>query len=954
LIICFVKDLKDCNLDNKLLSKKQTTPHCMALSPDISVLMQRVEKLEREVHMLREINNKLNSVVDNTPASVVITDYNGLIEYVNPAFTEVTGYSEDEAIGMHTRVFKSGLHPAKYYEEMWKALKAGNVWCGEFYNKKKNGEHYWEDQHIAPVVSDNGEIKNFVAIKIDITLQKLNEEKLRSNVEILRQLAHNLPVAISYSSLKGEVLYINKTFTQIFGYSLSDVQTVNDWFSKAYPNESYREKYKVIWEKDIAAFNTSGIPIAREYIITCKDLTEKTIELSFSIQDDYLYVVFVDLTERKKAENILKADEVRLESLMRLSEVQPTSLHDYLDIALEEAIKLLDSKIGYIYFYNEKSEEFTLNTWSKSAMAECEIREKKTLYNLKETGIWGEVVRQRKPIMVNNFQQPSELKKGYPEGHVVIQNFISIPVFSDGEIVAVIGLANKESGYSDTDLIQLNLFAQSLWITVSKKRAEEELYTSKQMLQLILDNIPQRVFWKDKNSVFLGANMQFAKDAGLSDQSALIGKSDFDMIWRTNAEKYRADDNSVIQSGKSKLNFEEEQNWATGESLWLRTSKVPLTDINGEVFGVLGTYEDITEVKQAENALKERTEELNRFFNVALDLLCIASMDGYFIQLNKSWESTLGYSEEELKSKSFLEFVHPDDLEGTLKAISTLSESKPVVGLVNRYKCKDGSYKWIEWRSAPANNLIYAAARDITDRKMYEQQLKELNATKDKFFSIIAHDLKNPFNAMLAMSNLLFEKPDEFNKSQIIEFGKLMNETTRSAFDLLDNLLQWSQSQTGHIDFYPQNYLLKDVVSQSIKVVDLQAINKQVTLEIRVDDSIVIFADLNIIKTVLRNLISNGVKYTNAGGTVIVYANKIDGGVEVVVKDTGVGIAPEAIAKIFRIDSKYTTLGTAKEAGTGLGLVLCKEFIGMHNGKIWVESVKGEGSEFKFFLPGKL
>jgi PAS domain S-box-containing protein len=261
-----------------------------------------------------------------------------------------------------------------------------------------------------------------------------------------------------------------------------------------------------------------------------------------------------------------------------------------------------------------------------------------------------------------------------------------------------------------------------------RRRVEEELRSSQAMFQLVLDTIPARVFWKDRRSVYLGCNQLFAHDAGLSSPDEIVGKEDSELVWREQADAYRADDRAVMTTGRPKIGYEEEETTPQGTRIWLRTSKVPLFDQQGDVIGVLGTYENIMAHKQAEEALLRTTQELDRFFSLTLDLLCIADTDGRFLRLNQAWEDTLGYSVEELEGRELIELVHPEDRQATLEAVRRLAEGQSVMDFVNRYRRKDGAYRWIEWRSVSyQGKWIYAAARDITGRIQGEHELRTQN-----------------------------------------------------------------------------------------------------------------------------------------------------------------------------------------------------------------------------------
>jgi len=237
--------------------------------------------------------------------------------------------------------------------------------------------------------------------------------------------------------------------------------------------------------------------------------------------------------------------------------------------------------------------------------------------------------------------------------------------------------------------------------------------------------------------------------------------------------------------------------------------------------------------------------------------------------------------------------------------------------------------------------------------KIYNE-LHELNASKDKFFSIIAHDLKNPFSSIIGFSEMLIE---EINSNDLSTAGKYATQINTSAvqtFRLLENLLEWANSQRGKISFKPQEINLEDILNEEFLTVNDAANSKNIELKSSVPEKLVVFADRNMIKTILRNLISNAIKFTYKNGKVDVKAIARDNEVEIAVSDNGIGINKDTIAKLFRIDANLSTRGTENENGTGLGLFLCKEFVEKHGGKIWVESESGKGSIFKLILPSAI
>lgn len=266
--------------------------------------------------------------------------------------------------------------------------------------------------------------------------------------------------------------------------------------------------------------------------------------------------------------------------------------------------------------------------------------------------------------------------------------------------------------------------------------------------------------------------------------------------------------------------------------------------------------------------------------------------------------------------------------------------------------------KWIRLSGyfIPAEGLVPDHATgvmvDITEEKYFNQKLKDANFTKDKFFSIIAHDLRSPFTSILGFSRLLNEEYDDFSDDDRKMMIKQILSSTESTFQLLDNLLTWARSQLGRTTFNPESFEIENLMIETLNQSIPQAKIKGITLKAMVNEKTKVMADINMIRTVLRNLISNAIKFSYEGSSVIVAASKEKEYVTVSVSDSGTGIEPKTLKALFSLDEKVTSVkGTANEKGTGLGLILCKEFIEKNGGSITVTSKVGEGSKFSFCLP---
>lgn len=275
----------------------------------------------------------------------------------------------------------------------------------------------------------------------------------------------------------------------------------------------------------------------------------------------------------------------------------------------------------------------------------------------------------------------------------------------------------------------------------------------------------------------------------------------------------------------------------------------------------------------------------------------------------------------------------------------------------------EGEIVWIHFESIPMplenGEVIWTGMLyDITEHKKTEQRLKiktealaKANAEKDKFFSIIAHDLRSPLNSIFGLSRILVEQIQQKDFEKVAAHSEVINQTSQNAIDLLMNLMEWSQSKTGMMKYNPDYFDMKDIIEENLFVFTDIAEQKSIILNSSLSSTIPVYADKDMINTIVRNLVSNAVKFTNQGGIINISTRINIEQVTVSIRDTGVGMSTSFIEKIFSMDENCSTLGTQNETGTGLGLVLCREFIEKHKGKIWIESMPGKGSVFYFTIP---
>lgn len=508
-----------------------------------------------------------------------------------------------------------------------------------------------------------------------------------------------------------------------------------------------------------------------------------------------------------------------------------------------------------------------------------------------------------------------------------------------------------------------NLYAVGLFRDITeRKRTAEMLSYERTLFRTIIDLMPDAIYAKDIEGRKTLCNLREIQLTGKNFEAELIGKTDFDLYPKSVAKHSWDEDKSIIQSGKPIMDIESSSIDKEGHVHWQLGSKVPLRDIHGHITGIVGFSHDTTKRKQAEAILRDSEHRYRLLVETASEGILVAQ-NGFLKFVNPMMQVITGFTREELLTIPFIDFIHPEDRELVINNhLMRLKGEQSIPRYQFRIVKNDRSTRWIEingiridWEGRPATlNML----TDITERKLAEEeirlkndQLLKLNATKDKFFSIISHDLKNPFNAIIGFSDILAEQVQEKNEEGIIECAEIIRNSSRLAMNLLMNLLEWSRSQSGRMEFAPEPVEMVALINGNVELFGGSAKQKSLAIARKLPPEATVFADKAMISAVLRNLISNAVKFTNPGGEIVISAQATKKELTVSISDNGVGITKEGIEKLFRIDKNHSTLGTQNEKGTGLGLVLCKEFVEKHGGKIGVESEAGKGSTFKFTLP---
>lgn len=495
------------------------------------------------------------------------------------------------------------------------------------------------------------------------------------------------------------------------------------------------------------------------------------------------------------------------------------------------------------------------------------------------------------------------------------------------------------------------------------KRQKELIEREQWLLSTLMRNIPDSIYFKDLESKFIRVNKSTCEKFNVKSAEELIGKNDFDIFDEEHALPAFNDEQQIIKTKIPIVNKVEKEAWKDGKVTWVSTSKLPLIDSSGNVVGTFGLTRDITELKNAQDNLIAEKEKFERLLRLVPSAVFTVDMDRNITSWNFMAEKLTGFAAQETIGHKCSDLAISPCADHC--SLFDNNIPKPAINVECKLRRKDEKIitisKNVDYVKDTAGEIIGGIESfiDISERKEYEEkireinlQLEESNKSKDKFFSIIAHDLRNPFVTLLGFTEMMIEDYFDFTDEEKISYLKDMQKTSKASHELLDNLLQWSRSQTGRIDFEPKQVNLIDVVLENYQLVKKSADLKNIKLHVLVDDNVILYADENMITTILRNLLTNAIKFTPQNGSITIASNDLNKDtVQVSIIDTGIGIEPERIDKIFRIAETSSTEGTEGEKGSGLGLILSKEFVEKHGGKIWVESSPGAGTTFYFTLP---
>ena len=930
------------------------------------------KKIEEQ---LKRSEEKYKTVVELLPEIVFECDLNGKLIFCNQiSFNKYKYEQEDlnDSLNVFNLIIPEDRNRAI---ENTKLVINGESQTGHEYTAlRKDGKTFPIIIYSSPIIQ-NEIVVGVRGVIVDITERKRYEDSLKESEKRLSVAIQIAKLGVSDVWMNSKEGIINNEFKNIIGFaSENESEIYNFWVERVHPDDKdfVEANFISLQSREIEHCEMEYRFLHPRNELIWIHMISQVIEWDKSKNPLRLFSIYKDVTLQKQLEDEKRIDELRSVALIELNAITDESLYDILQYALDKAQVITSSPQGYLAFLNDNESELNLYSWSLSMYDECLVKDKKTLFDVEKTGLWGEPIRQRKAILTNDYDEEKQYVKGIPDGHIKIKRHLGVPIFDGQKTVMLIGVANKEQPYNEKDIDQLTILMDGVWKIVKRKQAEDSLNENRLLLQTLIDAMPDIVCFKDGNGKWLQANMYDLKLFGLEGVN-YQGMSDSELApyspFYKDAFLTCEQTDEVAWQKKEMSQGDEFIPLPDGTAKIFDIIKIPMFDDKDNRKGLVVVGRDITARKIIENALRLSEEKYRQLVLNISDAVFQLDKNGDIIYITPIIESIIGYTQTELIGANLLDYILHEDKQLLIENFNSVLEGQYIICIIRLNK-KTGNSCWIRASLRPYfdDNVVVGMHGIITDISALKEtefalikakeKAEESNRLKSEFLANMSHELRTPLNSILGFCQLLLKY--DFTKEEAIDNITIVFNSSRHLLKIINDLLDISLIEVGKDKIEKENFALKSLLDDIFHIYYPKLEKKNIQLLINIDEKVptIISTDYTKVKQILINLVGNAFKFTEIGYIsievkIIIQSSGLFDRKNYLlfsVKDTGIGIPNDKFEQIFDAFVQVNGTLTRPYGGTGLGLTINKRYVEMLGGNIWVESELNIGSTFYFTI----